>query len=186
MIKLNYIFLLFIVIGKVFCNSTYINLKFDYFYEVKIFNETNGIKDIKDINNNLIATVKKSTYYELLYTGCGFIENKNGSDTIISLYNKDKFEYVNSKNKFALGKNNKELIPFRSVSTNRFKLGTYIKVENFNSTIPKINEDGCFRVDDNNSENNKITIFTGKNNTLNTKPDTRLKVSVTKNNDKCF
>lgn len=135
------------------------SVKLDYYYEVKLkeYNGTSSI-NIKDIYNQTIIKVSSETYNELLYTGSGILPN----GTIINLYKKDKFEYIDSKYKYTLGNRNNELIPNRSISTNMFSFGTYVYIENYKKVgLEKITQDGCFRVDDNNNDNNKITIFTG-------------------------
>lgn len=141
------------------------NVKLDYYYEVKLdkYNGTYSM-DVKDIYNQTIIKLSKEMYYELLYTGSGILPN----NTIINLYKNNKFEYVNSKYNYTLGINNNELIPNRSISTNIFKFGTYIYIENYKENgLGSITKDGCFRVDDNNGEKNKITIFTGKKQFIN-------------------
>lgn len=142
-----------------YINCLKYNVKFDYYYEV-LLKEYNGNStiNVKDIYNQNIINITKESYGELLYTGTGILPN----GTIINLYKDDKFEYVNTKYKYTLGNNNNELIPNKSISTNMFGFGTYIYIKYFNKNgLGLITDDGCFRVDDNNGENNKITIFTG-------------------------
>lgn len=162
-----YFLLLLLFLKNINCvKNNYIkNIKFDYYYEVNL-NEYKGNSsfDIKDIYNQTIIKVSKETYNELMYTGSGILLN----GTIINLYKNNRFEYVDPKYNYTYGINNNELIPKRSISTNIFDFGTYIYIENFKENgLEDITEDGCFRVDDNNGENDKITIFTGKIKTFN-------------------
>lgn len=141
------------------------NVKLDYYYEVdlKEYNGTLSI-NVKDIYNQTIIKVSKNMYDELLFTGTGILPNK----TIINMYKKNKFEYVNPKYKYTIGSKDNELIPNRSISTNMFNFGTYVYIENYKEVgLEIITKDGCFRVDDNNNDNNKITIFTGIDQILN-------------------
>lgn len=120
------------------------NVKFDYYYEVKL-SEYNGelYKNVTDIHNQTIIKVSSSNYDELLYTGSGILPNGK----IINLINRKEynFEYIDSKYNYTVGSNDNELIPNRSVSTNLFELGTFIYIPNFNLlNISKITKDGCF------------------------------------------
>lgn len=150
------------------------SVKLDYFYEIKL-EEYNGRSsiNIKDIYNQTIITVSSDAYNELLYTGSGKLPNGK----IINIYKKDKFEYIDSKYKYTLGSNNNELIPYRSISTNIFKFGTYIYIKDYEKIgLGNITHDGCFRVDDNNKDNNRITIFTGDTKTYNKNINKTLKI----------
>lgn len=89
----------------------------------------------------------------------------------------NRFYYIDSKYNYTVGSNDNELIPNRSISTNLFELGTFIYIPNFNLlNLSKITKDGCFRVDDNNGENDKITIFTGKIPTQNSNTDLKINI----------
>lgn len=160
-----YLLLVLFIFKNIYCLDEIKSVKFDYYYEIKL-NEYNGKQSINviDIYNQTIIKVSNDTYHELLYTGSGILPN----NTIINLYKNNKFLYVKSKYNNTLGNNNNVLIPNRSISTNMFKLGTYIYIKNYiKKGLKNITKDGCFRVDDNNGENNKISIFTGNIPTFN-------------------